>query len=323
MIDHLVRRISSALLLGVMFSISGLALAFPTKPVSIIVPQAPGGANEVLARMVASKLQEYWGSPVLVDFKPGGGVIVGTQFVARSTPDGHVIGIITSAHAINPALGAKLPYDSVRDFIPVARMGFNVLGLVVVPSLGVEDVKGLIELARQKPDALSHGSNGIGLAAHLAAELFKTMTGTKMVHVPYKGGAPLYQDMLGGRVPVAFAILASAVPLVRAGKLKVLGVTNAQRSVIYPDYPPISATVPGYELTTWSGFMVTAGTPREVVQKISADVIRVANAPELRVRFQEYGYEPAPLGLVEFEAFIRAETESKGKLARDAGAKFE
>lgn len=299
------------------------AQSFPSKPVTIIVPQAPGGANDVLARMVATKLSEYWGSPVLVDFKPGGGVIVATQYIAKSQPDGHTIGIITSAHAINPALGSKLPYDSLRDFALVARLGFNVLGLVVVPSLGVDDVKGLIELARQKPDVLSHGSNGVGLAAHLAAELFKTMTGTKMVHVPYKGGAPLYQDMLGGRVPVAFAILASAMPLVKAGKLKVLGVTNAQRSVIYPEYPPIAATVPGYELTTWSGLMVAAGTPREVVQKISTDVIRLANAPELRARFQEYGYEPSPMGPAEFDAFMRAEMESKGKLARDAGAKFE
>jgi tripartite-type tricarboxylate transporter receptor subunit TctC len=149
------------------------------------------------------------------------------------------------------------------------------------------------------------------------------MTGIKMVHVPYKGGAPMYQDMLGGRVPVAFAILASAVPLVKAGKLKVLGVTNLQRSVIFPEYPPISATVPGYELTTWSGLMVAAGTPREVVQKIANDSIRMVNSPDLRARFVEYGYEPSPLGAAEFDAFIRAEMETKGKLARDAGAKFE
>lgn len=302
---------------------AGAASAFPTKPATIIVPQAPGGANDVLARMVATKLQEYWGSPVLVDFKPGGGVIVATQYIAKSAPDGHTIGIMTSAHAINPALGGKLPYDSLRDFAPVARMGFNVIGLVVVPSLGVDDIKGLIDLARQKPDVLSHGSNGIGLAAHLSAELFKSMAGVKMVHVPYKGGAPMYQDMLGGRVPVAFAILASAVPLVKAGKLKVLGVTNLQRSLIFPEYPPISSVLPGYELTTWSGLMVSAGTPREVVQKIATDVIRMVNAPELRTRFQEYGYEPSPLGPAEFDAFIRAEMETKGKLARDAGARFE
>jgi tripartite-type tricarboxylate transporter receptor subunit TctC len=298
-------------------------LAFPTKPPSIIVPQAPGGANDVLARMVAGKLQEYWGMPVLVDFKPGGGVIVATQFVARSAPDGHVIGLVTSAHAINPSVNDKLPYDSLRDFVPVARLGFNVIGLAVVPSLKIDDVKGLIDLARAKPDFLSHGSNGIGTGAHLAGELFKHMAGVKMVHVPYKGGAPLYTDMMGGRVPVAFVILNSAMPLVKSGKLKMLAVTNPQRSAIFPEYPPISATLPGYDLTTWSGFMVAAGTPREVEQKISADVIRVANAPDLRPKFDEFGYELAPLGAAEFEAFIRAEMQSKGKLVREWGVKFE
>lgn len=303
--------------------IAGGAHAFPTRSATIIVPQAPGGANDTLARLVAGKLGEYWGQPVVVDFKPGAGIIIAMQHVARSTPDGHTIGLVTSAHAINPSLNLKLPYDSVKDFIPVARLGQNVIGLVVIPSLDVNDVKGLIDLARQKPDALSHGSNGIGTAAHLAAELFKFMTGTKMVHVPYKGAAPLYTDMMGGRVPVAFAILNSAMPLVKTGKLKVLGVTNARRSTIYPEYPAISATVPGYELTTWTGFVVAAGTPRDIVQKIANDVIRSVNAPDLRPKFAAFGYETAPLGPAEFEAFIKSEMESKGKLVRESGAKFE
>ena len=303
--------------------VAGAAMAFPTKPASIIVPQAPGGANDVLARMVAGKLSEYWGMPVLVDFKPGGGVIIATQFVARSAPDGHVIGLVTSAHAINPSVNQKLPYDSLRDFVAVARLGYNVIALVVVPPLQINDVKGLIELARSKPDFLSHGSNGIGTGAHLAGELFKHMAGVKMVHVPYKGGAPLYADMMGGRVPVAFAILNSAMPLVKSGKLKVLAVTNPQRSAIFPEYPPLSATLPGYDLTTWSGFIVAAGTPRDIVQKISADIVRLANAPDLRPKFDDFGYEIAPLPAAEFDAFIRAEMESKGKLVRESGAKFE
>jgi len=302
---------------------AGAAHAFPTRPASIIVPQAPGGANDVLARLVAGKLSEYWGQPVLVDFKPGAGIIVAMQYVAKSAPDGHTIGLVSSAHAINPSLNQKLPYDSIRDFTPVARLGYNVIGLVVVPSLPVNDVKGLIGLARQKPDALSHGSNGVGTAAHLSGELFKHMAGIKMVHVPYKGAAPLYIDMLAGRVPVAFAILNSAMPHVKTGKLKLLGVTNLQRSIVYPDYPPISATLPGYELTTWTGFVVAAGTPKEVVQKISNDVVRLANAPDLRPKFAGFGYETAPLGAAEFAVFIRAEMESKGKLVRESGAKFE
>lgn len=308
-------------------SLGGLALAaspaFPTKASTIIVPQAPGGANDVLARMVAGKLSEYWGQPVLVDFKPGAGVIVASQYVAKSAPDGHTIGLISSAHSINPSLNVKLPYDTLKDFAPVARLGYNVIGLVVHPSLPVNSVRDLIELARKKPDALSHGSNGIGTAAHLSAELFKSMAGVKMVHVPYKGAAPLYVDMFAGRVPLAFAIMNSAMPHVRAGKLKAIAVTNAQRSSVYPDYPPISETLPGYELTTWTGFAVAGGTPRDIVQKISNDIVRVANAPELRPKFVDFGYETAPLDATEFDAFIRSEIVSKGKLVRESGAKFE
>jgi tripartite-type tricarboxylate transporter receptor subunit TctC len=302
---------------------AGAVHAFPSRPASIIVPQAPGGGNDVLARTVAAKLGEYWGQPVLVEFKPGAGIIVAMQHVAKSAPDGHTIGLVTSAHAINPSLRQNLPYDSVRDFAPVARLGYSVIGLVVHASLPVNDVKGLIELARQKPDALLHGSNGIGTAAHLSGELFKSMAGVKMVHVPYKGGAPLYVDMVAGRVPVAFAIMTSAMPHIKAGKLKALAVTNPQRSSVYPDYPPISATLPGYELTTWTGLTVAAGTPRDIVDKISSDAVRVANAPELRSKFAGFGYETAPLGAAEFDAFIRAEMESKGRLVRESGVKLQ
>jgi tripartite-type tricarboxylate transporter receptor subunit TctC len=296
------------------------ASPFPTRPASIIVPQAPGGANDVLARIVSGKLSEYWGQPVLVDFRPGGGAVVATQFVARSAPDGHVIGLVTTAFASDPAI-RKLPYDAVRDFAPVARLGFNVVGLVVVPSLNVADVRGLIELARNKPNALSHGSNGVGAAGHVAAELFKSRIGVEMVHVPYKGGAQLYADMIGGRIPVAFAVLNSAMPLVKSGKLKALAVTNLQRSRIFPEYPPLSDTVPGYEFTIWTGFAVPAATPKDVVQKLSADVLRLAAAPELRPKFNELGYETAPMGAAEFAEFIKAEMQTLGKLMRDAGIK--
>jgi len=303
--------------------IGNAAAVFPTKPVSIIVPQAPGGANDLLARIFAQKLQEQWGQSVLVDFHPGAGVVVATQYVARSAPDGHTIGLVTSAHAINPTLNKKLPYDTLKDFAAVARLGQNVIGLVVMPSVPVNDVKGLIALAKAKPGQLTYGSNGIGTAAHLSAELFKSMAGIDMVHVPYKGAAPLYNDMLGGRVLISFAILNSAMQYVKTGKMKVLGVTNLKRSDIYPEYPPISDTLPGYELTTWTGFVVPSATPRDVVQKISTDVVNAANAADVRRKLADFGYEADPLGAAEFEAFIRAEIQSKAKLVRAADAKFE
>ena len=296
---------------------------FPSRPVAIVVPQAPGGANDVLARTFAQKLQEFWGQSVVVDFRPGAGVVVATQYVARSAPDGHVIGLISAAHAINPSLNANLPYDTLKDFAAVARLGQNTIGLVVIPSLGVNDVNGLIALARSKPGALSHGSNGIGTGAHMSAELFKSMAGINMVHVPYKGGAPLYNDMLGGRIPLAFAILNSAMPYVKQGKMKVLGVTSLHRSEVYPEFPPISDTLPGYEFTTWTGLAVAGATPRELVQKIGADVLRACQDAEVRRRLADLGYETDPLGPEQFEAYIRAEIESKGRLVRSSDAKFE
>ncbi len=310
------------LLLACLFAGSALA-AFPSRPVTIVVPQAPGGANDVLARIFAQKLQEQWGQPVVIDFRPGAGDIVATQFVARSAPDGQTIGLVTSAHALNPTLAKHLPYDTLKDFAAVARLGQNVIGLVVMPSLHVDDVKGLIALAKAHPGELSHGSNGIGSAAHLAAELFKSMAGVNMVHVPYKGGAPLYNDMLGGRILISFAILNSAMPYVKQGKMKVLAVTNLTRSKVYPEYPPISDTLPGYELTTWSGFVVPAATPRDVVQKIADDVIRSARAEDVQRKLADFGYEVDPLGPAEFEEFIRAEIERKGKLVRASNARFE
>ena len=303
---------------------TGSALAaYPSRPVSIVVPQAPGGANDVLARIFGQKLQEQWGESVVVDFRPGAGDIVATQYVARSAPDGQTIGLVTSAHAINPTLNKNLPYDTLKDFAAVARLGQNVIGLVVTPSLHVDDVKGLIALAKAHPGELAHGSNGIGSAAHLAAELFKSMAGIQMVHVPYKGGAPLYNDMLGGRISISFAILNSAMQYVKAGRMKVLAVTNAKRSVVYPEYPPISDTLPGYALTTWTGLVVPSATPKDVVQKIADDVLKAARAEDVRRKLADFGYEVDPLGPAEFEAFIRSEIESKGRLVRASNAKFE
>ena len=294
------------------------ALAFPTKPASIIVPQAPGGANDVLARMVAGKLQEYWGMPVLVDFKPGGGVIVATQYVARSAPDGHVIGLVTAAHAINPGINDKLPYDSVRDFVPVARLGFNVIGLAVVPSLKIDDVKGLIDLARAKPDFLSHGSNGIGTGAHLAGELFKHMTGVKMVHVPYKGGGPAMIDLIGGQVHAMFTSVFLAAPQVKAGKIKAVGVSSERRSALLPESPTfVESGFPGFVTGSWSGLFAPAGTPTTVIARLHADFSKAMRTAEVEARFRDLGTEAVAMPPAEFAAFLRIEHDKLGRLIRE------
>jgi tripartite-type tricarboxylate transporter receptor subunit TctC len=315
------KRIAGLALLAAL--LAGAAHAFPTKPVTIIVPQPPGGANDALVRTIAQKLQKSWGQAVVLDFRPGGGVVVGTQALARSPADGHTIGLLTSGHSLNEGLRKDLPYDSVRDFAPVGRIGHYVMALVAVTGFEPSDVKGLIALAKQKPGAMQYASIGIGGATHLAGELLKLMAGIEMQHIPYNGSAPAYRDMLGGRVPVAFVILTSALPHVRAGRLKVLCLTNPKRSQVYPEYPTIGETVPGYELTTWSGLAVPGATPKEIVQQLSTDVQKALQAPEVRQKLTDYGMELAPLPAAEFEAFIRSESARMGRIGRDTGFKID
>lgn len=300
---------------------SAFAQSWPSRPVTLIVPQAPGGANDRAARLVAEKLEQEWKQSVLVDFKPGGGVVVGTQYVAHAAPDGTMIGIVTSAHATNPSLRKDLPYDTLKDFAPVARIGYYVIGITAHPGLEASNMKELIGFAKAHPGELEFGSNGIGTAAHLGGELLKTMAEIELLHVPYNGGAPLYRDMVAGRVRTAFVIMGSAMPHVKAGKMKVLALTNPKRSDLYPDYPVVAETVPGYSMTTWIGLVVPAATPPEVVQKISGDVVKVAKLPELRDKFAALGLEVAPLGAAEFGGFLREEQGRIRTIVEKAGIK--
>jgi len=301
----------------------GAAQTFPSKPVTIIVPQAPGGANDAISRSIGQKLQEFWGYPVIVDFRPGGGVVVGTLAIARSAPDGHTIGLISTAHSINASIRKDLPYHTINDFAPVARINVATLALVAISSLPANDVSELLALAKHKPGELQYGSNGIGTAGNLAGELFNFMASVGLQHIPYKGGAQVYQDMLGGRLPLAFAVLSSAMQHVRAGRMKVLGITNATRSQMYPGYPTLAETLPGYEMTNWGGFIVAGRTPKDLLQKLSNDVLQVVRTPEIRRKLIELEVEPADLSSQEFDAFIRTEIDRLGKLIRTTGAKFD
>ncbi len=315
------KRIAGLALLAAL--LAGSAHAFPTKPVTIIVPQPPGGANDALTRVIAQQLQAAWGQSVVVDFRPGGGVIVGSQALARSPADGHTLGLITSGHSLNQVMRKDLPYDTVKDFAPVARIGYYVMALVAVPAFEAADVKGLIAIAKAKPGSVQYASLGIGGATHLAGELLKLTAGIDMQHVPYNGSAPAYRDMLGGRVPTAFVILNSALPHARAGRLKVLAVTNPKRSQIYPEYPTIGESVPGYELISWAGFAAPGATPKDLVQKLSTDVLKALQAPEVRQKLTDYGLEVAPQSAEDFAAFMRSETGRLGTIVRDTGFKLD
>lgn len=299
------------------------AQPFPSRPVTLVVPQPPGGANDRTMRLIGERLQQLWSQSVIVDFKPGGGVIVGSQFVARSAPDGHTIGLITGAHTINPAIRKDLPYDALKDFTPVARIGYYIIGLVAHPSLAANTVAELIALARQKPGELHYGSNGIGTSAHLSGELLKMMTGIDLQHIPYNGGAPLYRDMIAARVPVAFAIMGSAMPYVKQERMKLLALTNPRRSEVYPEVAVVAETLPGFEVTTWVGFAVPAATPRDLVQRLSNDVLKVLGEASLRRQFTELGIEPATLPAPEFAAFVRTDLERMRRIVQQSGIKAE
>ena len=321
------RRIAlrTAALLGACTLLPRHAFAadFPARPVRMVVPLPPGGATDVVGRLVAQKLGELWKQSVIVDNKPGAGTIVGTQAIARAPADGYTFGIVISAFTINPSLRTDLPYDTVKDFTPLSLLGFPVIALVAIPSFPAEDVKGLIQKARAKPGSVSFASLGIGTATQLAGELMNVRTNASMVHIPYNGSAPAYNDLLSGRVPVGFVLLDSALPHVRAGKLKVLGITNARRSRIYPDYPTIGETIPGYSLESLFGFVAPAGLPAPVAAKLSGDLVKVMQMPDVRQRLAELSVEPVGSSAADFAATIRSEITKWAPVVKAAGIKAE
>jgi tripartite-type tricarboxylate transporter receptor subunit TctC len=272
---------------------------------------------------MAQKLGELWKQSVIVDNKPGAGTIVGTQAIARAPADGYTFGIVISAFTINPSLRTDLPYNTLKDFTPLSLLGFPVIALVAVPSFPADDVKGLIEKARAKPGSVSFASLGIGTATQLAGELINVRTNAGMVHIPYNGSAPAYNDLLSGRVPVGFVLLDSALPHVKAGKLKVLGITNAHRSRIYPDYPTIGETIPDYSLESLFGFVAPAGLPAPVAAKLSGDLVKVMQMPEVRRRLVELSVEPVGSSAAEFAATIRSEITDWAPVVKAAGIKAE
>ena len=299
---------------------------YPAKPIRFVVPYPPGGPLDIMARGVGAKLTENWGQPVIVDNRPGAGGNIGTEFVARSAPDGYTLLMgAVATHAINPSLYARVPYDPVRDFAPVALVAVVPNILVVHPSLPVRSVQDLIGLARARPDYLSFGSGSTGSTGHLAGELFKRMAGIEMVHIPYKGAAPAMQDLLAGQVQVMFDNLANSLPQVRAGKLRALAVTTMQRSPAVPELPTISESgLPGFDLSTWFGVMVPAGTPADVVARLNAGTVRALGSAELKERLAAMGTEPPADNTPErFAAFMRSESAKYARVVRDSGARVE
>jgi len=302
------------------------AQSYPTKPIRLVVPYPPGGPLATIARAMGQKLTEAWHQPVVVDNRAGAGGNIGADLVAKSPADGYTLLMgAVATHAINPALYSKIPYDAIKDFAPVALVAQVPNILVVNPAVPAKSVRELIALARAKPGYLNFGSGSTGSTGHLAGELFNTMAGVQMVHIPYKGAAPAMADLLAGQVQLMFDNLANALPNVKAGRLRALAVTTLARSPAMPDLPTIAESgLPGFDLTTWFGLMVPAGTPPEIVARLNAEIVRALNAKDMRERLQKMGAEPLANNTPEhFAAFIRTEAAKYAKVVKDSGAKVD
>jgi tripartite-type tricarboxylate transporter receptor subunit TctC len=296
--------------------------AWPTKPVRIVVTFPPGGAPDTLARVLAEKWSGL-GQPVVVENKPGAGGNLGADIVAKAPGDGHTLVVGTvGTHAINPSLYAKMPYDNIKDFTPITFLASTPNLLVVNKSVPANNVKELIELA--KKDKLFFGSSGSGTSIHLSGELFNTMAGVKMQHIPYKGRAEAIPDLLGGRIQMIFDNMPSALPLVQEGKLKGLAVTSAKRSPAAPDIPTIAESgIPGFEATSWFALLGSAGIPRDVQMRINAETLKVMAMPDVKEKLAKLGLDPNPGTPEALAAVIQAETQKWARVVKESGAKIE
>ena len=314
-----------ALLAAMLVSQAALAQAWPNRPVRLLVPFAAGaGINDIMARLVGQHLGAGLGQPVVIENRAGAGGIAGTDAAAKATPDGYTflmtnVSLVTSAY-----LYPKLPYDPQKDFVPVSLVATAPLMLVVHPSVAAKSVQELIALAKANPGRLNFGSGGVGSTPHLSVEIFKSLAGIDAVHVPYKGGAPALNDLLGGQLSFMIENVPGTMPFVKGGKLRALAITSAQRSPLDPALPTMAeAGVPGYEVVGWNGLVAVAGTPPEIVARLQAEVGKVLRLPEVRERLAALGAEPVGSTPDEFGDFLRAEMTRWGRIIREKGMRSE
>ena len=301
------------------------AQAWPSKPIRYIVIFAPGGTTDILARLIAPKLSDALGQPVVVENRPGAGGNVGSEMLAKAAPDGYTIGSGTvSSHAINATLYSKLPYDPIKDFSPITMLATLPNMLVVHSSLGVNNVAELIALLKANPNKYSFGSAGNGTSQHMSGEMFKTMTGTSMQHIPYKGSGPMIPDLLAGTISMSFENITTAYPPVKQGRLKALAVTTQKRSFVAPDVPTMQeAGLPGYDITSWQALFAPAGGPKEIIARLYAETAKALKAPDVAKRLEDLGLDAGGIAPEELAAIIRNDIPRLGKVVRDSGAKID
>jgi tripartite-type tricarboxylate transporter receptor subunit TctC len=321
-----VTRSLCALALAVVASLVPAPLAaasFPSKPVRLIVPFPPGAFNDQLARTLSQKLGAGWKQPVIVDNRPGGSTVIGTELAARAPADGHTLLIVSFAFAVNPSLFRTLPFDTARDFTPVVLAAGAPNVLVVHPDVKARTVSELIRLARERRGGLDYATGGNGTSNHLCSELFQRMAGVKLVHVAYKGSAPALTDLIGGQVQVMFDNAPNVLPHVRAGKLRALAVSTASRSAFAPELPTVAETVPGFDVEVWFGVVAPAGVPRDVIEKLNADINRVLALPEVKGRFAEQGVRVIGGSPEQFGIYLQVQMRRWAQVVKDAGLQVE
>ena len=300
------------------------AQGYPAKPVRLVIPYPAGGGSDLIGRPLAQKLAEYLGQQVIVENRGGAGGNIGMEVVAKSPPDGYTMVLgLTAQFAVNPALYPKLPYDPVKDFAPVAMLIRNPYILVVHPALPVKSVKEFISLAKARPGQLVYGSAGNGSGAHLCGESLKTMAGVNMVHVPYKGAAPVVTDLIAGHIPVSFIVWRTAGPHVKSGRLRALAQTTGKRSPALSELPAVAETLPGYDLPVWYGIVAPAGPPRDIVGRLNTEIVKVITAADFRQRMEAEAAEVIGGTPEQFGDYIRSELAKWSKIVKASGAKLD
>src|SRR5437764_2035877 len=316
-------RAAAALALAVS-AVCAWAQNYPTHPVKVVVPYAVGGSADVYGRVLAAKLSETMGEPFVIENRPGGGAVIGTDAVAKSAPDGYTILVMSNTHTVNETLIPKKPYDLMRDLAPISGINTQDLMLVAPASIKANNLREFIALAKAQPGKLNYASSGPGTPYHMAGELFKHMAGVDIVHVPHKGSDQARTAVLAGQVDMMFDAISTIMSHVRAGKLKALGTTGKTRSAVTPDIPTISeAGVPGYEATIWLGLMAPAATPKPTLERLSAQVRKVINAPDVKENWSKQGAVPMGMTPEEFGKFLREDIAKWAKLVKDTGMKVD
>ena len=307
------------------FAATAQAQAWPSKPIRYIVIFAPGGTTDILARLIAPKLSDALGQPVIVENRPGAGGNTGAAMIAKAPPAGYTIGSGTvSSHAINATLYSKLPYNPDKDFSPITMLATLPNMLVVHPSLGVNNVAELIALLKANPNKYSFGSAGNGTSQHMSGEMFKTMTGTSMQHIPYRGSGPMVPDLIAGQISMSFENITTAYPPAKQGLLKPLAVTTSKRSFVAPDVPTMAeAGLPGYDITSWQALFAPAGTPKDIIARLHAETVKALKAPDVAKRLQDLGLDAGGMSPEDLGALIRKDIPRLGKVVRDSGAKID